>query len=342
MADSLPPIPSTEATGVKISGVGRAVPERVLTNRDLEGMMDTSDEWITQRTGIRERHVISDPRETTTSLATEAARNAMADAGLAPGDIDFVLVATMTPDMPTPGVSSLVTSNLGLGTIGAVDVNAACSGFVYGMNLAHALISSGAHRRMLVIGADVLTRHVRFNTAGRSTAVLFGDAAGAVVVEASDDPTVGIKAEAMHSDGAGAKHLFVPAALHQLPEGENTDEALVSMVHMNGPAVFRFAVKTFPELIAQTLDQAGLEANDVDHYICHQSNMRILDAARDRFGIDAEKMRINIDRYGNTVAASIPLVFSELKDEGRIEHGQRVMFLGFGAGLTWASSLWQL
>lgn len=342
MPENRQSIPQRAPGGVAIAGVGSSLPERVLTNKDLEGMMDTSDEWIRQRTGIQQRHIITEPEESTASLAVVAGRVALEDAKLDPADVDHVIVATMTPDMPTPSISSMVAAELGCGTIGALDVNAACSGFVYGLNVAHEFIRGGVAKNVLLIGADTLSRMVRFNTAGRSTAVLFGDAAGAVALRATDDTTKGVLAQSMHSDGKGAKHLYVPCQLHQLTEAEGGNESLLNQVHMNGQAVFRFAVKTFPELIAQTLERVGLQAGDIDHYVCHQSNMRILDAARDRFGIDASKMRVNIDRYGNTVAASVPLVFDELKREGRLAEGQRVMFLGFGAGLTWASSLWQL
>jgi 3-oxoacyl-[acyl-carrier-protein] synthase-3 len=329
---------------VRVIGTGSALPPRIVTNDDLSKVMDTSDEWIVQRTGIRERHYISaENGETTTSLATEAARKAIEAAGIEPTEVDFIICATMSADMPTPGVSTLVADQLGCGHIGAMDMNAACSGFVFALNMANAFIQSGAARTLVLIGADCLTRHVDLSTFGRGTAILFGDAASAIVLRADDhDTTTGLLAHSMHSDGSGSKHLYVPQRPGDFPEGTEPDERKVNVVQMNGQAVFRFAVSRFPELIGATLDAAGLNALDVHHYVCHQANQRILDAGRERFGIPADRMVINIDRVGNTVAASCPLILDELTRSGRVTEGQRVMFLAFGAGLTWASSLWQL
>jgi len=334
---------SAAIAGVEIAGVGAALPQRTVTNEDLARVMDTSDEWIVQRTGIksRRRH---DPSlgESTAMLATEATRAALADAGLSPADLDLIITGTMTPDTPTPSVGCMVASRLGCRTIGAMDLNAACSGFVYSLNLAHDLISFGRHRTIAVIGADCVTRHCDFSTFGRSVSVLFGDGAGAVILRASDDSSKGILAQAMHSDGSGAKHLYIPSCLADFADPSQAEERKLNYVQMNGPAVFKFAVGTFPGLIEETLNLAGLQASDIDHFVCHQSNQRILQAASERFGIPPEKLRVNIDRYGNTVGASVPLILAELKSEGLVKPGQRVMFLAFGAGLTWASSLWKL
>ncbi|MCG3124884.1 MAG: 3-oxoacyl-[acyl-carrier-protein] synthase 3 [Phycisphaerales bacterium] len=329
--------------GVRISGSGSAIPQTRLTNKDLEQLMDTTDEWITQRTGIRTRHVFKhDLGETTARLATQASMAAVADAGLSPSDIDLVIVASMTPDAPTPSVSCMVSSALGTQKAGAMDINAACSGFVYCMNVAHDLIRGGSYRNVLVIGADRITRHVDFSTYGRATAVLFGDGAGAVVLRRTDDDTKGLIAQAMFSDGSGAKHLYIPASKADFPDGDAFEERKIGFVQMNGSAVFKFAVGTFSRLIEQTLESAGIGPTDVDHYVCHQSNARILEAARERFGLPPEKLHVNIDRYGNTVAASVPLVFDEIRRAGRVREGHKVMFLAFGAGLTWGSSLWQV
>lgn len=329
--------------GVEIAGVGSALPQRTVTNEDLAKVMDTSDEWIVQRTGIksRRRH---DPAlgESTAMLAAEATRAALADAGLSPDDLDLIITGTMTPDTPTPSVGCMVASRLGCRTIGAMDVNAACSGFVYCLNIAHDLITLGRHRNIAVIGADCVTRHCDFSTFGRSVSVLFGDGAGAVVLRATKDSSKGILAQAMHSDGSGAKHLYIPSCLADFADPSQAEERKINYVQMNGPAVFKFAVGTFPGLIEETLDLAGLAATDIDHFVCHQSNQRILQAASDRFGITPDKLRVNIDRYGNTVGASVPLILAELKAESLVKPGQKVMFLAFGAGLTWASSLWQL
>ncbi|MFI4896275.1 MAG: beta-ketoacyl-ACP synthase III [Phycisphaerales bacterium JB059] len=328
--------------GVEIIGVGSALPDRVLTNTDLEKVMDTSDEWIVQRTGIRERRV-HDPETGphTTELATTALRRALEHAEIPATDLDLIIVATMTPDMPTPAAACMVADNVGAGQIGAFDLNAACSGFVFALNTAHDLVRAGAHRAVGVIGADTVTRFIDYSTFGRGAAILFGDAAGACVVRASDTPGKGLIAQAMHSDASRAKHLFIPCTPRQFFESE-FDERKLNRVQMNGQAVFKFAVSTFPKLIEQTLDKAGVQATDVDHYICHQSNARILTAARDRFGLKDEQFHINIDRCGNTVAASVPLILDELTRAGRVEKGQKIMMLGFGAGLTWGSSLWQL
>ncbi len=331
------------AGGIEMIGAGAAVPERRLTNADLEKLMDTSDEWIVQRTGIRERRVRDKAGLiTTTSLAIEAVTEALQEAALEPSELDLVVVATMTPDMPTPGVSSVLADRIGAGQIGAIDVNGACSGFIFALNTATSLMHTGGYRTVAVIGADCITRHVDYSTLGRGTAILFGDAAAAVILRGGGDPGKGLIAMTMRTDGGGSRHLFVPMTMRDFPEGHEPDERKLSVVQMNGPAVFKFAVKTFGDLIDETLQKASLRPDDVDHYICHQSNKRILDSARDRFGLDEHRLLINIDRYGNTVAASVPLALHELRRAGRIREGQRVMFLAFGAGLTWGSSLWQV
>lgn len=336
------PIVHRPSAGVQILGSGVALPEKILSNRDLETMMETSDDWIIKRTGIRERRVVDHENTTTADLATAAAERALAKSGLTGKDIDLVIVATMTADTPTPSVACEVSDRIGTNNAGAFDINAACSGFAYGLNLSHELIQSGAYKTILLLGADTITRYCRYDTYGRNTAVLFGDAAGAFVIQASEDNTKGVLAQAMHSDGGGAKHLFIPCSELHLPEGFEPDDRDYNMIQMNGQAVFKFAVKTFPELIQKTLDTAGLSADQIDHFVCHQSNSRILEAARDRFGVSPEKLHVNIERFGNTVGASVPLVFNELAENNRVEPGNLVMFLGFGAGLTWGSSLWRI
>lgn len=329
--------------GVRIAGTGSALPKRTLTNQDLEKVMDTSDEWIRQRTGITERKVYTpDEGETTHSLATAALDAALKDASTNPADLDLIVAATMTPDMPTPAVACQTAADIGAGHIGAFDLNAACSGFVFALNMVHEYIRAGRARTVGLIGVDTVTRYMDYSTFGRGASILFGDAASAVVLKADDNPDLGMIAECMHSDGHGGKHLFIPTRQDQFDNPEDYDPRKINCVQMNGQAVFRFAVSKFPALIEATLTDAELEACDVDHYICHQANTRILEAARERFGLPADKLPINIDRYGNTVAASCPLVFDEQRRAGTIKQGQRVMFLAFGAGLTWGSSLWQL
>lgn len=327
--------------GVRLLGTGSAFPRRRVTNHDLERIMDTSDEWIVQRSGIHERRHHDPATESTSHFATEALRSALENSKLAATDLDLILVGTMTPDSPTPAVGCVVASRLGAGQIGAMDVNGACSGFVFSLNMAHDLIKGGSYRTIGVVGADCITRHCDMSTYGRSVSVLFGDAAGAVVVQATPDTTKGIIAQAMHSDGGGGKYLFIPSRLRDFPEGVTGEERQLNCIQMNGQAVFKFAVSTFPKLIEQTLEKANVRPEDVDHYVCHQSNMRILEAARERFGLAPDKMHVNIGTYGNTVGASVPLILDDLAKAGRLKPGQKVMFLAFGAGLTWASSLWQ-
>lgn len=332
------------APGVELVGSGIAVPEKIVTNKDLELVMDTSDEWIVQRTGIQQRHVVDHTNgETTRSLALQAAQNTLNSIGLSGKDIDLVITATMTPDMPTPGISSLVAHELGTNNAGGFDINGACSGFVFSLNVAHEMVKGGGFNTVLVIGADLLTRYITYNTRGRSTSVLFGDAAGAVVVRRTNTSGKGLLAQSMATDGGGARHLYIPCHAYNILGDSDPDPDLpLDQIRMNGPSVFRFAVGTFPKLIGDTLDKAGLRPDEVDHYICHQSNARILEAARDRYNLPAEKFRVNISQYGNTVAASIPLVYNELFNEGLLLPDQKIMFLGFGAGLTWGASLWQV
>jgi 3-oxoacyl-[acyl-carrier-protein] synthase-3 len=314
-----------------------------MTNADLEACMETTNEWIVKRTGINERRRADwDNGEKTSNLATAALRKALENASIDASEIDLILVATMTPDTPTPSVSCIVARELGCGHIAAIDLNAACSGFIYTMNVADTMIRSGLYKTVAVIGADCVTRHIDYSTYGRGAAILFGDAGAAIVLRANDEPQKGLIAHRMHSDGEGSRHLFIPEHCSDFPDADDFDERKLDKVQMNGQAVFKFAVSKFQEVIADTLADAGLTPDEVDHYICHQANMRILDSARERFGLPPEKLLVNIHKYGNTVAASAPLVFDELREDDRIKPGQKVMFLAFGAGLTWGSSLWQL
>jgi len=320
-----------------------ALPSKRLANSDLEKLMDTSDEWIVQRTGIRERRIVDhDKGENTLSLSVGALQQALERAGKQPTDLDLIIVATMTPEMACPPTACRVAGIIGAGHAGAFDLSGACSGYVYGMNVAHDLIKGGAYRTVALIGADVLSTLMDYSTAGRGTSIIFGDAAGAAVLCADDNPALGVIAQSMHSDGAGWKEIYVPRSASDLPDNVPFDPAKLNRVQMNGATVFKFAVTTFPRLIEETLAKAGLDAADVDMYVCHQSNARILNAARERFGLPEEKLYVNIDRYGNTVAASVPLCLHELAMQQRIKPGMKVMFVAFGAGLTWSSSLWQM
>jgi len=337
------PIPGPPPPGIRIAGSGAATPEKVVTNADLERLMDTSDDWIVQRTGIRQRHICQPEKgESVVPLAKTALARALESARIDPGDLDLIILATMTMESRCPPSACRLAHEIGAPNIGAFDLSGACCGYVFALNTAFGLMNSGLYNTVAVVGADTLSQHMTYDNIGRSTAILFGDGAGALVFRATDDPGPGLIAQAMHSDGSRWGELYIPESIQGFPEGQEPKAEALGRVQMNGRAVFKFAVSTFQEVIAQTLDAAGLEPGDVDHYVCHQSNKRILDAARDRFGLPEDRMHVNIDRYGNTVAASIPLCFDELNSAGRIQPGQRVMFVAFGGGLTWATSLWQL
>ncbi len=331
--------------GVRIVGTGSALPSKVVTNQDLEKIMDTSDEWIVQRTGIRTRYRIDREKgESTAQLAAAALKGALTQARLTPDDLDLIICATMTPEMACPASACMVAERLKAGRAGAFDLNAACSGFVFSMNVAHDLIRMGGYRTIGVVGSDCLSTLMDYSTAGRGTAIIFGDAAGAAVLQAADDPSFGVVAQSMHCAGEGWKEIYVPECPQDFPPGVACDPGKYGRVQMNGAGVFKFAVGTFPELIEQTLTQAGLKPDDIDMFVCHQSNARILGAARERFGVPEHKLYVNIDRLGNTVAASVPLCLDELVRAGRITlgSGQRIMMLAFGGGLTWGASLWRV
>jgi 3-oxoacyl-[acyl-carrier-protein] synthase-3 len=333
--------------GVEIVGTGRYLPERRITNADLVQVMDTSDEWIVQRTGIRERRKADpDAGETVAGMATAALRTALGRAGVAPHELDLCIVATVGAEMPCPSTACQVLGKLHGPDAppiraGAFDLTAACSGFVYGLNLAHEMLRSGFYRTAAVVGVERLSSWLAYATHHRDHAIIFGDGAGAAVLRATPDSGKGALAHTMHSDGSRWVDLYMPSHPRHFPEGEY-DEAKLGLMRMNGRGVFKFAVGTFGDAIQECLDRSGLTPDDVDHFVCHQSNVRILEAARDRFGLPPEKLYINIDRYGNTSAASVPICLDELREQGRILPGQKVMFVAFGGGLTWTTSLWQV
>jgi 3-oxoacyl-[acyl-carrier-protein] synthase-3 len=300
---------------VAITGWGTALPDKVVTNDDLAATMDTSDEWITERTGIRERRVGG----TTSELATEAGRVALARAGVKPSEIDLVILATTTPDQAVPGTSPTVEKNLGL-RCGAIDINAACSGFVYGLALANGIISSGAGK-VLLIGAETLSRITDWND--RGTAILFADGAAAVVVEAVDGPGQLLSWD-LDADGAAQPFLYADVG---------------DYLKMDGREVFRRAVRLMVDSATKALDAAQVSPDDIALMVPHQANIRIIDAACQRLGIPLERTATNIDRYGNTSAASIPLALAEALEEGRVADGDLVLLVGFGAGMTAASAV---
>lgn len=316
-----------------ILGIGYAVPERTLTNAELEEMVDTSDEWITSRTGIKERRIAADD-EATSDLSVAAARRALAAAAVSIEDIDLLILATATGDHPVPSTASIVQHRLGLKGAAAYDLGAGCSGFVYALDQAWHSVRSGGYKRALVIGADVLSSIT--NWEDRSTCVLFGDGAGAAVVGPTE-PEFGIAATYLGSDGSGAETLLIPAGGSRQPV---TPEGLARgdhYLHMAGNEVFKFAVRIMGDAALETLRRADWTADDVDLFVPHQANVRIIDAAARRLGLADERIFINVDRYGNTSAASIPIALAEAAAQGRIRKGDRVVCVGFGAGLTWGA-----
>jgi len=327
--------------GVRIAGAGSCVPEKRLTNHDLEKMVDTSDDWIVQRTGVRERR-ICDPEkgESNRVLCTKAIEAALRDARMDASELDLLIVATCTGESTVPSVACRVADNIGAVNAGAFDIVAACSGFVYALNVAHDLIRAGSHRTIGVVGCDIMSSILDYSD--RALCILFGDAAGAVVLRVSDNPEQGILSRFLHADGAGWRDLYLPRRPEDYPDGADQEKLKLNCLQMNGRQIYKFAVARFGDLIQETLDKAGLTADQVDHYVCHQSNARILESARERFGIPQEKLYVNIDMFGNSSAGSVPLCFAQLREMGRVKDGQVVMFVAFGAGLTWASSLWKL
>ena len=329
--------------GIEIAGIGAHTPDRLVTNKDLESMMDTSDEWIQQRTGIKQRYIADiEGGETVLHLAKGALEKTLADAKMEPTELDLVILATMSQEMSCPPTACRLVNMVGAGNAGAWDLSAACCGFVFAMNNAFGLMQTGPYKNVAIIGGDTLSKSVEFNTRGRAGAILFGDAAAGLILRKTDDTSKGLIAQAMYSNGDRWDDIYIPQTFHDLSEEDKKGNDQLGYLHMNGTGVFRFAVSTFPKVIAETLETAGIGADDVDHYVCHQSNLRILSAAVDRFGLDESKLHINIDRFGNTVAASVPLVLNDLKEANKIHEGQKIMFVGFGGGLTWGTSLWQI
>jgi 3-oxoacyl-[acyl-carrier-protein] synthase-3 len=314
------------------------LPERIMPNSELEELVDTSDEWIRARTGIGERRVAA-PDETTCSLAVQAARRALDRARVEPADLDLIIVATCTPDYSNmPATASLVQHALGASRAGAFDLNAVCSGFLYGLATGSQFVLTGVHKSVLVIGAEVFTRILDWQD--RSTCVLFGDAAGAVVLQPTDEPG-GLLSFVLGSDGSGACSLYVPAGGSRRPASIETVQQREHYVKMQGREVFRFATRVVPESVLQALDQAGLTTDDVDLLIPHQANVRIIDAASRRLKLSDDVVFANVEHYGNTSAASIPVALCEALDEGRIHAGDKVVMSGFGAGLSWGTAVWQ-
>ncbi|MGQ9512548.1 beta-ketoacyl-ACP synthase III [Thermodesulfitimonas sp.] len=314
-----------------ITGLGVYVPERVLTNFDLERMIETSDAWIHERTGIKERRIAA-PDEATSDLGVKAACEALAAAGVAPKEVELVIVATATPDTLFPATACLVQDRLGAKKAAAFDLEAGCSGFVYGLAVAAQFINAGCYRNVLVIGADTLSRVT--NWKDRTTCVLFGDGAGAAVVQPVAPPR-GILSLYLRADGSGGELLKLPAGGARLPASPETVQAGLHYLHMNGREVFKFAVRSMEEASLEVLRRAGLEPEELGCFIPHQANVRIIDAVAKRLNLPPEKIFINVDRYGNTSAASIPIALYEAVKSGKVKPGTAVLLVAFGAGLTW-------
>ncbi|WP_026081144.1 beta-ketoacyl-ACP synthase III [Paenibacillus sp. PAMC 26794] len=320
---------------VGIIGTGKYVPEKILTNSDLEKMVDTNDEWIVSRTGIKQRHIAA-PDQATSDLAYEAAIKALESAGMTGSDLDLIIVATITPDSSFPSTACILQDKLGAKGAAAFDLSAACSGFVYGLASATSFIQSGMYNNALVIGADCLSRITDYTD--RNTCVLFGDGAGAVVVGEVPEGR-GFKAFDLGAEGAGGSLLQMEGGGSRLPATTETVENKKHYINMNGREVFKFAVRVMGTATIEVLRKAGMERTDVDLFVPHQANIRIIQSAMQRLELPEEKVVVNVDKYANTSAASIPLALVEAAEEGRMKAGDTVLMVGFGGGLTWGASV---
>lgn len=320
---------------VGIIGTGKYVPEKILTNSDLEQMVDTNDEWIVSRTGIRERHIAA-PEEATSDLAYKASLAALESAGLAPEDLDLIIVATITPDTAFPSTACILQDKLGAKGAAAFDLSAACSGFVYSLATAVGFIQNGMYNNALIIGADTLSRITDYTD--RNTCVLFGDGAGAVVVGEVPEGR-GFLSFDLGAEGAGGGLLKLEGGGSRLPASQETVDNKKHYIYMNGREVFKFAVRVMGTATEKVLEKAGLDKTDIDLFVPHQANIRIIQSAMQRLELPPEKVVVNVDKYANTSAASIPLALVEAAEEGRMKEGDHVLMVGFGGGLTWGASV---
>jgi 3-oxoacyl-[acyl-carrier-protein] synthase-3 len=322
-------------TRAYIRSMGHAVPDRVVTNEEISQFVDTSDEWIVQRTGIRERRVAGD-NESAGTLAVTAAREALAASGLSAEDIDLVVCATVSGEYVWPATACYVQDVLGIKDAGAFDLSAACAGFIYALDTVAAAVETGRARNALLIGVDVLTKQV--NWSDRSTCILFGDGAGAAVISPTDTDR-GLIATVLNSDGSGGKHIMIEVGGTKYPYGRPQSEGKSSCITMNGAEVYRFAVTAMGDACERVLEKAGLKPQDVDLFVPHQANLRIIDAAAKRMELPPEKVFVNVHKYGNTSGGSVPLGLYEAEKEGKLQPGMVVMTVGFGAGLVWGANL---
>jgi 3-oxoacyl-[acyl-carrier-protein] synthase-3 len=325
----------SEERYARITGWGMYVPERVLSNHDLEQMVDTNDEWIVTRTGIRERRIVAEG-EATVSMSLAASRPALEKAGVRPADLELIIVATSTPDYFCPSAASILQHRLGAKNAAAFDLVAGCSGFVYGLVTANQFIQAGLYERVLVVGAETLSMGVDWTD--RNTCILFGDGAGAVVIQASASPT-GILASELGSRGADWDALVLPGGGSANPFSQQVLDNRENYLRMDGRRVFKFATRTMSDSVRRVVSESGVPWDDIDLVIPHQANARIIDAATRRMRLDPNKVMVNLDRYGNTSAASIPLALNEALEEGRLQPGDHVVLVAVGAGLTWATAV---
>ena len=326
---------TTALRAAGITGIGFSVPSRVMTNHDLEKMVDTSDDWIFSRTGISERRIL-EPGRATSDMATEAANRALASGDVSPEQVDLIIVATCTPDMIFPSTASLVQDRIGAKHAAAFDLSAACSGMIYAMSVATQFVATRAYDTVLVIGAEALSRITDWSD--RSTCVLFGDGASAAVIQAVPDGK-GFLSFHLGSDGSGAEMLKIEAGGSRMPASAESVAGSCHTIKMAGNEVFRFAITIVAEAGRVALDLAGLTIDDVDLFVPHQANIRIIDSAAKRLGIPQEKIFTNVDRYGNTSAASVGIALAEASESGRLRPGDTTLLVGFGAGLSWASAV---
>jgi 3-oxoacyl-[acyl-carrier-protein] synthase-3 len=321
---------------VKISALGTYVPPRLLTNADLEKMVETSDQWITERTGIRERHIV-DKGVATSDLAVEAAKKALAQRGIEPTDLDAILVGTVTPDMFFPSTACLVQNKLGAKGVWGFDLSAACSAFLYALQVGTQFVATGAHKRVMVIGADVMSSIIDYTD--RATCIIFGDGAGAVILEPAENDSLGM-IDFMHEvDGSGGCSLYMPGGGSLNPSTHETVDKKMHYVHQDGQAVFKFAVRKQTELCEKILERNGIKASDIDVFVAHQANKRIINATAERLALRPESVVINIDRYGNTTAGTIPLAMDTARQEGKLKKGDLVLLASVGAGFTVGATL---
>lgn len=327
---------SLAVPSVVISGIGTCIPERRVTNDDIAKIVETSDEWIRTRSGIAERRIAAEG-QTTADMGAQAARNALADAGLTVDDVDLIIVGTMSPDMPFPSTACLIQARLGVRAVPAFDVVSACSGFLYTLEVATQMVRGGAYRNALVIGAEKMSAILDWQD--RSTCVLFGDGAGAVVLSASQQPGVGIIKNLLRAQGAGAALLNMPSGGVACPASEQSIAERGHFLKMNGKEVFKHAVREMGDITLKVLEEAGVSADEVKCIIPHQANIRIIESLASRLKLPMERFLVNIDRFGNTSAASIPIALEEARRTGRFGSGDYTLMAAFGAGLTWGGSL---